>query len=145
MYPNIQNVTKHRSTFLHGYYTKRLIKSNFYTKTLKGSEEIKNLWQETEKLNLEDFGYWKTGEIEKEKPRQARGLPQAPQGVRDKGEHQSSLQSALQSALKWWQKSRGKGLQNSVLESCHRASSPSQTHRIRGQNGGSLLLGREEE
>ena len=61
MYPNTQHVTKHRSTFLHGYYTKSLIKSNFYTKTLKGSEEIKNLWQETEKLNLED---WRNGERE---------------------------------------------------------------------------------
>ena len=56
MYPNIHNVTKHRSAFLHGYYTKRLIKSNFYTKTLQVSEEIKKPWQETEELKLEDFG-----------------------------------------------------------------------------------------
>ena len=64
MYPNIHNVTKHRSAFLHGYYTKRLIKSKFYTKTLKVSEEIRKLWQETKKLKLENFRYWKTGETE---------------------------------------------------------------------------------
>lgn len=145
MYPNIHNVTKHRSAFLHGYYTKRLIKSKFYTKTLKVSEEIRKLWQETKKLKLENFRYWKTGETEKGKPSQPRGLPQAPEGVRDKAEHQSSLQSALQPTLKWRQKSRDKGLQNCILESCHRGPSHSQTHRIRGQSGGSLMPDREEE